>query len=122
MADINEVKIKEVDNLVCGTSGCTRPAKRKVFFSIGFSANFCEEIKIVLHEEIAKHIISSRDIERYSPDKWKKKTKPQKNDNLSFLTKAKEHEKEERRTIAIDAQGCLVYEPKSILSKDQTTI
>ena len=48
MADINEVKIKEVDNLVCGTSGCTRPAKRKVFFSIGFSANFCEECANVL--------------------------------------------------------------------------
>ena len=54
MADINEVKIKEVDNLVCGTSGCTRPAKRKVFFSsIGFSANFCEECATVLmHDNI----------------------------------------------------------------------
>ena len=84
--------------------------------------SICEEIKIVLHEEIAKHIISSRDIERYSPDKWKKKTKPQKNDNLSFLTKAEEHEKEERRTIAIDAQGHLICEPKSITNKDYTNI
>jgi hypothetical protein len=54
MADINEVKIKEVDNLVCGTSGCTRPAKRKVFFSsIGFSANFCEECaNVLMHDNI----------------------------------------------------------------------
>jgi hypothetical protein len=84
--------------------------------------SICEEIKIVLHEEIAKHIISSRDIERYSPDKWKKKTKPQKNDNLSFLTKAEEHEKEERKTIAIDTQGHLICEPKSITSKGHTNI
>lgn len=43
MANINEFKIKELDNILCGSSGCTRPSKKKVFFSIGFSANFCEE-------------------------------------------------------------------------------
>ena len=43
MPNINEYKIKEIGNLLCGTTGCARPAKRKVFFSIGFSANFCEE-------------------------------------------------------------------------------
>ncbi|MGC2682278.1 MAG: hypothetical protein WA323_10445 [Candidatus Nitrosopolaris sp.] len=43
----------------------------------------CEEIKNSLQEEIADRIISARDIERYCPDKWKKKTKP-KNDKLSF--------------------------------------
>jgi uncharacterized protein YbaR (Trm112 family) len=73
----------------------------------------CEEIKIVLHEEIAEHILSSRDIERYAPDKWKKKTKPQKNDKLSFLTKTEEQEKEESRKIAIDTHGNPVDEPKS---------
>ena len=53
MADFNEIKIKQVDNLVCGTSGCTRPAKRKVFFSIGFSANFCEECaNVLMHDNI----------------------------------------------------------------------
>ena len=53
MADINEVKIKEVDNLLCGTSGCTRTGKRKVFFSIGFSANFCEECaSVLIHDNI----------------------------------------------------------------------
>jgi hypothetical protein len=43
----------------------------------------CEEIKNCLHEEIAQRIISARDVERYCPDKWKKKTKS-KNDKLSF--------------------------------------
>lgn len=43
----------------------------------------CEEIKNSLQEEIADKIVSARDIERYCPDKWKKKTKP-KNDKLSF--------------------------------------
>ena len=46
--------------------------------------SICEEIKTTLRDEIAEKAISSRDIERYCPDKWKKKTKPQKNDNLSF--------------------------------------
>jgi hypothetical protein len=43
MANINEFNIKKIDNLLCGTTGCTRFAKRKVSFPIGFSANFCEE-------------------------------------------------------------------------------
>jgi hypothetical protein len=82
----------------------------------------CEEIKIVLHQEIADHIISSRDIERYCPDKWKKKTKPQKNDKLSFLTKTEEQEKEEHMTIAIDTQGSPADELKPISHKSQTCI
>jgi hypothetical protein len=45
--------------------------------------SICEELKNVLHDEITQKIISGRDIERYCPDKWKRKTKPQ-NDNLSF--------------------------------------
>lgn len=82
----------------------------------------CEEIKIVLHQEIADHTISSRDIERYCPDKWKKKTKPQKNDKLSFLTKTEEQEKEENITIAIDTQGSPADELKLIGPKSQTRI
>ena len=52
--------------------------------------SICEEIKNVLYEEIVKGVISTRDIERYCPDEWKKKTKPRskaKNDNLSFSEK-----------------------------------
>jgi hypothetical protein len=84
--------------------------------------SICEEIKIALHEEIADHTISSRDIERYCPDNWKKKTKPQKKDNLSFLTKIEDQEKEEQKTIVIDTAGSLVDEPKPIDTKSQICI
>ena len=57
--------------------------------------SICEEIKTILHDEIREKLISSRDIERYCPDKWKKKTKP-KNDKLSFSNK---------EPIIIDQQG-----------------
>jgi hypothetical protein len=53
MTNVNQFKIKEVDNLLCGTRACTRPVKRKVFFSIGFSANFCEECaNVLIHDNI----------------------------------------------------------------------
>jgi DNA repair exonuclease SbcCD ATPase subunit len=84
--------------------------------------SICEEIKIVLHEEITEHIISSRDIERYSLEKWKKKTKPQKNDKLSFLTKTEEQEKEEHMTIAIDTQGSPIDESISTMNKGHAYI
>jgi hypothetical protein len=80
----------------------------------------CEEIKIALHEELANHIISSRDIERYCLDQWKKKTKPRKNVNLSFLTKIEEQENEESGTIAIDTQGGCIDELKSNNNTSQT--
>jgi hypothetical protein len=47
----------------------------------------CEEIKNCLQEERADGIISTREIERYCPDKWK--TKP-KNDNLSFYKQVRQ--------------------------------
>ena len=84
--------------------------------------SICEEIKIVLREEIAEHIISSRDIERYSPEKWKKKTKPQKNDNLSFLSKTEEQENEEHIAIAIDTQGSPIDESISTINKGHAYI
>lgn len=49
--------------------------------------DICEEIKNTLAEEIACHLISNRDIERYCFDEWKKKTKPKKskeNEKMSF--------------------------------------
>jgi hypothetical protein len=66
--------------------------RRELIEKLGFAfekvvaneESICEEIKTTLRDEIAEKAISSRDIERYCPDKWKKKTKPQKNDNLSF--------------------------------------
>ena len=61
--------------------------------------SICEEIKNTLHDEIVEKLISSRDIERYCPDKWKKKTKP-KNDKLSFSNKDNKPD-----MIVIDQQG-----------------
>jgi hypothetical protein len=53
VANIYEFKIKELHNILCGSIGCTRPAKRKVLFSIGFSANFCEECaNVLMHDNI----------------------------------------------------------------------
>jgi hypothetical protein len=71
----------------------------------------CEEIKNCLHEEIADKLISARDIERYCPDKWKKKTKP-KNDKLSF---SKQVEKKAQQQIAATQEGRIVIinEPPS---------
>src|SRR5919107_898385 len=79
-----------------------------------------EEIKIVLHQEIVDRIISSRDIERYCSSKWKKKTKPQKNDKLSFLTIIEGQEKEGQRAIAIETQGNPIDELKSKNNSSQT--
>jgi hypothetical protein len=104
--------------------------RRELIIKLGYAfervvANpecICEEIKSALRDEIAEKIISSRNIEMYSPDKWKKKTKPKKNDNLSFLTKTEEQEKEEHMTIAIDTQGSPADELKLIGPKSQTCI
>jgi len=51
MVSINEIEIKKVNNVLCGTRGCTRSASRKVFFPIGFSANFCEECTKALTDD-----------------------------------------------------------------------
>jgi hypothetical protein len=104
--------------------------RRELIIKLGYAfervvANpecICEEIKSALRDEIAEKIISSRNIEMYSPDKWKKKTKPKKNDNLSFLTKTEEQEKEEHMTIAIDTQGSPTDELKLIGPKSQICI
>lgn len=40
--------------------------------------DICEEIKNTLAEEIACHLISNRDIERYCFDEWKKRQNPRK--------------------------------------------
>src|SRR5437870_4781127 len=63
--------------------------------------SICEEIKTALREEIAEGIISRRTIERYCPDKWKKKTKPKrsKNDEVSFSREPNEI------TIAVATDG-----------------
>jgi hypothetical protein len=72
--------------------------------------SICEEIKTTLRDEIAEKAISSRDIERYCPDKWKKKTKPQKNDNLSFSDIL---EQEGQKKVVIGVGGSSLEEPSS---------
>ncbi|MGC2572770.1 MAG: hypothetical protein WA364_14760 [Candidatus Nitrosopolaris sp.] len=62
----------------------------------------CEEIKNCLKEEIVQRIISRRDIERYCPDRWKKRTKP-KNDKLSFSKQVEE--KPQQMMIAVTQEG-----------------
>jgi hypothetical protein len=71
----------------------------------------CEEIKNCLQEEIADKIISARDIERYCPDKWKKKTKP-KNDKLSF-SKPSEQKPQQQITATLEGKSVIIKEPSS---------
>ncbi|MGB8938112.1 MAG: hypothetical protein WCC17_23725 [Candidatus Nitrosopolaris sp.] len=69
----------------------------------------CEEIKNCLHEEIAQRIISARDIERYCPGKWKKKTKP-KNDKLSFSKQAEEKPQQQQIAATKDGKSVIINE------------
>ena len=57
----------------------------------------CEEIKNTLRDEIAERLISTRDIERYCPDKWKKRTSP-KSDKLSLS-------KQKSQLIGVSIEG-----------------
>jgi hypothetical protein len=49
--------------------------------------SICEEIKNTLKEEIAEKIITTRFIEQFCPDDWKRRTRPKKAENeiSSFL-------------------------------------
>jgi len=81
--------------------------------------SICEEIKNVLRDEIAQGLISRRDIERYCPDTWKRKTKP-KNDKLSFsITEdgAINNTNQEKNKVLIDTTGRAISEPQSPRSK-----
>jgi hypothetical protein len=90
--------------------------RRKLIERLGFTfervvanpESICEEIKTTLRDEIAEKAISSRDIERYCPDKWKKKTKPQKNDNLSFQDIL---EQGSQKKVVISTVGTSLEEP-----------
>jgi hypothetical protein len=85
---IEEVK-KEFRNLVIKRRELITRLGNAFESVVSNPESVCEEIKNSLQEEIANRIISARDIERYCPDKWKKKTKP-KNDKLSFSKQVKE--------------------------------
>jgi hypothetical protein len=78
--------------------------------------NICAEIKGILRQEVADGLISRRDIERYSPDEWKKNTKPKKeeNDKLSFS----EQEQQAAPRVLVDAYGNSEIEPVAISTAD----
>jgi hypothetical protein len=84
--------------------------------------SICEEIKATLREEISSRVISARDIERYCPDHWKRKTKPKgtndpekreaENDNLSFSVAAADKAVEkEAISVCPDNAGTSILEP-----------
>ena len=79
--------------------------------------DICEEIKRILHEEIIKEEISRRDIERYCPDNWKKRTKPKQkeneNDNPSFIDPPIQTE-----PIVIDNEGQVIHSDSSTIVVD----
>jgi hypothetical protein len=84
--------------------------------------SICEVIKTTLREEIASRVISARDIERYCPDHWKRKTKPKgtndpekkeaENDKLSFSVAAADKAVEkEAISVCADNAGTSILEP-----------
>ena len=60
MSTIHEVKIKPIDNLICGSIGCDNPAKRKITFHLGFLAGFCDDCaKDLIKNELGFEYIES---------------------------------------------------------------
>jgi hypothetical protein len=84
--------------------------------------SICEVIKTTLREEIASRVISARDIERYCPDHWKRKTKPKRtndpekkeaeNDKLSLSVAAADKAVEKEATsVCANNAGSSILEP-----------
>jgi hypothetical protein len=85
--------------------------------TVSNSESICEEIKNELREEITQGLISTRDIERYCPIEWKKKTRPKKeakNDKLSFSRQVQHV----IPPILVDTHGNSVTEPAPIPDPD----
>jgi hypothetical protein len=84
--------------------------------------SICKVIKTTLREEIASRVISARDIERYCPDHWKRKTKPKRtndpekkeaeNDKLSFSVAAADKAVEKEATsVCANNAGSSILKP-----------
>ena len=80
--------------------------------------SICEEIKTSLRDEIAEKAISSETLNDIVQTKWKKKTKPQKNDKLSFSDIL---EQGSQKKVVIDNTGISLEEP-SPCGSDPATI
>jgi hypothetical protein len=89
---------------------------------VGDQGSICVVIKTTLREEIASKVISARDIERYCPDHWKRKTKPKRtndpekkeaeNDKLSLSVAAADKAVEkEALSVCADNAGSSILEP-----------
>jgi len=60
MSAIHEIKIKPIDNLICGSIGCDNPAKRKITFHLGFLAGFCDDCaKDLIKDELGFEEVES---------------------------------------------------------------
>src|SRR5215469_6990269 len=71
--------------------------------------SICEEIKNALKQEIAEGVISTRTIELYSPQEWKRKTKPKQHENekISFSEQLKE--KPQQQMVATNQGKSVTY-------------
>jgi hypothetical protein len=128
-----DTTIRRVKNELRGVNGELRRlfARRKdLILELGRAfekvvadqGSICEEIKTTLREEIASRVISARDIERYCPDHWKRKTKPKgtndsekreaENDKLSFSVAAADKAADkEAISVCADNAGTSILEP-----------
>jgi hypothetical protein len=128
-----DTTIRRVKNELRGVNGELRRlfARRKdLILELGGAfekvvpdqGSICEKIKTTLREEIASRVISARDIERYCPDHWKRKTKPKgtndpekkeaENDNLSFSVAAADKAVvKEAISVCADNAGSSILEP-----------
>ncbi|HEY7572052.1 MAG TPA: hypothetical protein VH796_11855 [Nitrososphaeraceae archaeon] len=79
--------------------------------TVSDNESICEEIKNALREEITQKLISIRDIERYCPNKWKRKTRPKKKiDNTSISEEIKQDTPE----LLVQADGSTVIESTDV--------
>jgi hypothetical protein len=126
-----DTTIRRVKNELRGVNGELRRlfARRKdLILELGRAfekvvpdqGSICEEIKTTLREEIASRVISARDIERYCPDHWKRKTKPKgtddpkkeaENDKMSFSVAADKAVEKEAISVCADNAGSSILEP-----------
>lgn len=73
--------------------------------------SICEEIKVVLKEEIAEGVISTRTIE--PPPEWKRKTKQRENEKISFSKQAEEKPQQQQIASTQEGKSVIINETPS---------
>ncbi len=109
-AIIDEVK-KEFNMMLGKRKGLIIKLGLAFEAKVSNSESVCEEIKNVLHEEIAQKLISTRDIERYCLDKWKRKTGPKKKIDKMSISGDKRQDTSE---LLVHADGSTVTESADV--------